>query len=182
MELTTKDQLDLWLPKTLAWPMRFEAPAACSGAVRRFSRLSSRKKLLALIMLTDAENTRLPELLQRHQEQAGTYAWFALNWLIPDRTRVDKLLMSPHLNPEAVTAISLAVNAGRCIDAISPILSSESCRVASLAIAQHGSFKQRASLVRHMNESDAHALVCGTDPELLERCIEWASRVESGST
>jgi hypothetical protein len=181
MDLFTKDQIDTFLPRTAVWFKGFASPDDPSDTVKQFSRLSKRKKLLALIFLTDPENDRLPDLLQRFYPHAGTFAWYALNWVLLDKQRISKLLANLHINSDAAAAIEMAVASGRCVDEISPILDRATCQKASLAIAQHGSLKQRISLVERMSVEDATALVCGSDSSILERCIDWARRVDSMS-
>lgn len=182
MEFFAKDQVDTFLPRTAVWFKGFVLPVDASDTIKQFSRLSKRKKLLTLILLTDPENDRVPELLKSYHKQAGTYAWYALNWVILDKRRLSTLLANVHINGDAKAAIEMAVAAGRCVDEISPILDQDGCKKASLAIAQHGSLKQRISLVKQMSAADAGALVCGSDPSILQRCIDWARSVDSGTS
>lgn len=179
MEIFSRDQVDTFLPKTAVWWKGFNLPASSTKGVVTFSRLSKRKKLLALILLTDPENDRLPALLSgSHAASAGGYAWYALSWVLLDKKRVDRLLLDANVNDQARVAIRIAVAAGRCVDEISPILNGPSCTGSSLAIAQHGSLKQRISLVERMSSADAEAVVCGSGAEVLSQAIDWARSID----
>jgi hypothetical protein len=179
MEIFSRDQVDTFLPKTAVWWKNFNLPASPTNEVVIFTRLSKRKKLLGLILLTDPENDRLPALLSNsHAESAGGYAWYALNWVLLDKQRLDRLLLDANVNEQARDAIRTAVRAGRCVDGISPILDRFSCAGSSLAIAQHGSLKQRISLVERMSPADAETLVCGSGADLLSKAIDWARSID----
>ena len=145
----------------------------------KVSRLSNRKKLLVLILLTDPENDQFPELLSSsYSNCAGIYAWYALNWVLLDKQRLSSLLSNAHINDRARVAIQMAIEAGRCVDEISSILGHESCTRASLAISQHGSLKQRISLVEKMPPAEAESLVCGSKSEVLLQSIAWARSID----
>jgi hypothetical protein len=179
MEIFSRDQVDTFLPKTAVWWKDFNLPASPTKEVMKFSRLSKRKKLLGLILLTDPENNLLPALLSSsHAASAGGYAWYALSWALLDKQRVDRLLLDANVNEQARDAIRTAVRAGCCVDEISPILDGPSCTGASLAIAQHGSLKQRISLVKRMSPEDAETLVCGSGADLLSKAIDWARSID----
>lgn len=183
MEMFSRDQVDTFLPRTAVWWKDFNLPASPTAEVVMFSRLSKRKKLLGLIFLTDPENDQLPALLSSsHATCAGGYAWNALNWVLLDKQRVDRLLLDAKVNDQARDAIRMAVRAGRCVDEISPILDGPGCTGSSLAIAQHGSLKQRISLVEKMSSADAEALVRGSGADLLSRAIDWARSIDGRST
>lgn len=66
MEFFAKDQVDTFLPRTAVWFKGFVLPVDASDTIKQFSRLSKRKKLLTLILLTDPENDRVPELLKSY--------------------------------------------------------------------------------------------------------------------
>ena len=91
---------------------------------------------------------------------------------------ISKLSANPHIYSDAAAAIEMAVASGRCVDEISPILNRTTCQKASLAIAKHDSLKQRISLVKRMSVADATTLVFGSDSSIIERCIDWARRVD----
>ena len=99
MEMFSRDQVDTFLPRTAVWWKDFNLPASPTTEVVMFSRLSKRKKLLGLIFLTDPENDQLPALLSSsHAACAGGYAWNALNWVLLDKQRVDRLLLYAKVN------------------------------------------------------------------------------------
>ncbi|MDX2187124.1 MAG: hypothetical protein SFV32_09330 [Opitutaceae bacterium] len=178
MEKFSQIQVDDFLPKTAVWWKDIILPAAPSKEVVAFSRLSKRKKLLALILLTDPENERLPALLcTSHASCAGTFAWLALDWVLLDKQRVGRLLLNANVNDQARNAIQTAVKAGRCNDKISSILNDPNCIASSLAIAQYGSLKQRISLVEGMSPKDAGVLVCGSKESLISQAIDWARSI-----
>ena len=73
MELFTKDDVDTFLPRTTVWWKGFNLPASAVELIVKFSRTSKRKKLLALILLTDPENDRLPDPVVVNQVVAKSY-------------------------------------------------------------------------------------------------------------
>lgn len=179
MEFFSRDQVDLFLPKTAVWLKSFNLPAHPTKEAVTFSRLSKRKKLLALILLTAPENDQLPRLLRHsYAATAGAYAWYALNGVLLDKQMVNRLMLDPNINDQARAAIRLASSAGHCVDEISPILDGASCTESSLAIAQYGSLKQRISLVKRMSSADVEALICGSSAGVLAQAIDWARSID----
>lgn len=180
MELFTRQNVNAFLPRSAIWWKGFNLPELPAKLILKFSRLSKRKKLLALIMLTDPDNDRFPDLVgDVFGPNAGIYAWSALNWVVLNEDRVNRLLASNQINDQAREAIQIALRAKRCVEEISPILDRKSCWKASLTIAQHGSLKQRIGLVERMSSHEAEALVCGSNPDVVRQAIEWARAIDS---
>jgi hypothetical protein len=173
-----KAELDSFLPKTAVWYKGLEIPTDAKEHLQTFGKLSKRKKLLALIGLTDPKNECFPGLMGSLFWNAGKFAWYALNWIVLDSKRVSTLLRNRHITLDARAAILAAQRAGRCVDELSKVFDAPDCQQASLVIAQHGSLKQRISLVKAMDASDAFRLVSGSDAAIVQECINWARSID----
>lgn len=88
-EMPKKVDLDSFLLKSTGWYKDFVLPLNPSQEVISFSKLSKRKKLLALIALTCPANTSFPSILEAsYGSEVPGYACRGLDWFVKRRTPV----------------------------------------------------------------------------------------------
>lgn len=178
MTLYPKEEVDRFLPRTACWRKGFDHLDSTDGVSLAFSKISKRKKLLALIMLTDPENDRMPEIaFNSLKGGAGGFAWCALGWIAVSEQRSLALLRNSKLTESVRSCIQEARKMARCVDEMFSVLNAEENAISSLIIAQHGSLKQRIPLVNKLSKNDAEQVVLGSSSALVLQAIEWAKSV-----
>ena len=146
--------------------------------LKRFSRISKRKKLITLIALTDKENQKFVEVIEPLLEiELGQAAWFCLGYALHDAERITKLLSNKYISEELHSCITEAAKRGRLIDVDSKILNAQKSRQGCTAILQHGSLKQRVSVALSLSDEALRDLLINTEDCMLERAMNWAVKV-----
>jgi hypothetical protein len=143
-----------------------------------FLKLSKRKKLLTLIALTDAENENFVNAVESNlPDQLGSIAWYRLNGVVRNAERTRRLLDSRHLSDALRRCVIDASERGRLVEADAAVLKDPSSRLGCISILQHGSLKQRISMVQRFKPDLLKILLLDSSDKILDRAINWARHV-----